>query len=200
MRNEYSYLIQTSPVCTNSYVTLHYTYLFLLYFSFFLSHITCRRDFTRNGKLLTKGDLLKRPQLAKTLQLIARAGSAEPFYNGPMSKTLIKEIRAAGGVLTLKDLKNYKVKFRPALKSKLDDMTLLSTPPPTAGPVLALTLNILDGEITFWNIAERGSFECTKRTWGQRDAICDSQRVSVGLFLDITVTVYYCSKHRPFWC
>ncbi|KAL9980030.1 hypothetical protein ACROYT_G008566 [Oculina patagonica] len=106
---------------------------------------TFRRDFTRNGKLLTKGDLLKRPQLAKTLQLIARSGSAEPFYNGPMSKTLVKEVRAAGGVLTLKDLKNYQVKFRPALKSKLDDMTLLSTPPPTAGPVLALTLNILDG-------------------------------------------------------
>ncbi|KAJ7387685.1 hypothetical protein OS493_001025 [Desmophyllum pertusum] len=62
-----------------------------------------------------------------------------------MSKALVKEVRAAGGVLTLKDLKNYKVKFRPTLKSKLDDMTLLSTLPPTAGPVLALTLNILDG-------------------------------------------------------
>lgn len=83
--------------------------------------------------------------MAKTLQLIARAGSAEPFYNGPMSKSIVKEVRAAGGVLTLKDLKNYKVEFRPVLKSKLDDMTLLSTPPPTAGPVLALTLNILKG-------------------------------------------------------
>ena len=48
--------------------------------------------------------------------------------------------------MTLDDLKNYKVKFRPVLKSKLDDMTLLSCPPPTAGPVLALTLNILDGK------------------------------------------------------
>ncbi|KAJ7387654.1 hypothetical protein OS493_000991 [Desmophyllum pertusum] len=66
-----------------------------------------------------------------------------------MSEALVKEVRAAGGVLTLKDLKNYKVKFRPALKSKLDDMTLLSTPPPTAGPVLALTLNILDGNRAF---------------------------------------------------
>ncbi|KAJ7387645.1 hypothetical protein OS493_000981 [Desmophyllum pertusum] len=74
---------------------------------------TFRRVFTRNGKLLTKGDLLIRPQLAKTLQLIARAGSAEPFYNGPMSKALVKEVRAAGGVLTLMNLKNYKVKFRP---------------------------------------------------------------------------------------
>lgn len=89
---------------------------------------------------------MKRPQLAKTLQLIARAGSAEPFYSGAMSNTLVKEVRAAGGILTLNDLKNYKVKFRPALKSKLDDMTLLSTPAPTAGPVLALTLNILDGK------------------------------------------------------
>lgn len=63
-----------------------------------------------------------------------------------MSKALVKEVQAAGGVMTLDDLKNYKVKFRPVLKSKLDDMTLLSCPPPTAGPVLALTLNILDGK------------------------------------------------------
>ena len=48
--------------------------------------------------------------------------------------------------MTLNDLKNYEVKFRPVLKSKLADMTLLSCPPPTAGPVLALTLNILDGK------------------------------------------------------
>ncbi|CAH3149698.1 unnamed protein product [Porites lobata] len=106
---------------------------------------TFRRVFTRNGKLLKKGDLLRRPQLAKTLQFIARAGSAEPFYNGKMSKSLVKEVQEAGGVMNLNDLKNYRVKFRPVLKSKLDDMTLLSCPPPTAGPVLALTLNILDG-------------------------------------------------------
>lgn len=123
-------------------------YCFPLIKPFLFSDQTRRRDFTRNGKLLTKGDLLKRPQLAKTLQLIARSGSAKPFYNGPLSKTLVKEVRAAGGILTLKDLKNYRAKFRPAIKSKLDDMTLLTTPAPTSGPVLALTLNILDGEYT----------------------------------------------------
>ena len=102
--------------------------------------------FTRHGKLLKTGDYLRRPQLAKTLERIARAGNTEPFYNGPMSKVLVKDVKEAGGLLTLNDLKNYKVKFRPVLKSKLDDMTLLTAPPPTAGPVLALTLNILEGE------------------------------------------------------
>ncbi|XP_074635710.1 glutathione hydrolase 1 proenzyme-like [Acropora palmata] len=106
---------------------------------------TFRRVFTRNGKLLRKGDRLRRPHLAKTLQFIARAGSAEPFYNGPMSKAIVKEVKAAGGMLTLDDLKNYDAVSRPALKSKLDDMTLLSSPAPTSGPVLAMILNILDG-------------------------------------------------------
>ena len=86
--------------------------------------------------------------MAKTLQLIAQAGNAEPFYKGPMSKVLVKEVQAAGGILTLDDLKNYNAVFRPALRSKLDDMTLLSCPPPTSGPVLAMTLNILDGKNT----------------------------------------------------
>lgn len=63
-----------------------------------------------------------------------------------MSKAIVKEVQAAGGMLTLDDLKNYNAVSRPALKSKLDDMTLLSCPPPTSGPVLAMILNILDGK------------------------------------------------------
>ena len=58
----------------------------------------------------------------------------------------MKEVKAAGGMLTLDDLKNYDAVSRPALKSKLDDMTLLSSPAPTSGPVLAMILNILDGK------------------------------------------------------
>lgn len=114
--------------------------------NYFFSFVKHRRVFTRNGKLLRKGDRLRRPHLAKTLQFIARAGSAEPFYNGPMSEAIVKEVQAAGGMLTLDDLKNYEAVSRPALKSKLDDMTLLSSPAPTSGPVLAMILNILDGK------------------------------------------------------
>ena len=63
-----------------------------------------------------------------------------------MSKAIVKEVQAAGGMLTLDDLKNYEAVSRPVLKSNLDDMTLLSSPAPTSGPVLAMILNILDGK------------------------------------------------------
>ena len=119
----------------------------------FLSSLHCllinlpsyRKLFAPHGKLLKKGDILKRPQLAKTLSVIARNGSAAPFYDGPMSKTFVNDVRAKKGVITLNDLKNYRVKIKPALKSRLDRYTLLTCPAPTSGPVLSLILNILDG-------------------------------------------------------
>ena len=102
-----------------------------------------------------------------------------------MSKTLVKEVRAAGGVLTMNDLKNYKVKFRPALKSKLDDMTLLSAPPPTAGPVLALTLNILDGKRTLWNFTVFSSIKLLDITpYAKREKTCFIHRDPEDAFLD----------------
>jgi gamma-glutamyltranspeptidase len=77
--------------------------------------------------------------------MIALAGNANVFYNGKLSTTIVHDVKAAGGVLSLSDLKHYKVKIRPVLKSNLGSYTLLTGPPPTAGPVLAMIINILSG-------------------------------------------------------
>ena len=108
-------------------------------------NLYCRKLFAPKGKQLKKGDFLRRPQLAKTLSVIARNGSADPFYDGPMSKVFIHDVRAKGGIITLNDLKNYQVKIKPAVQTRLDRYTLITCPAPTAGPVLSLILNVLDG-------------------------------------------------------
>lgn len=100
----------------------------------------------RNGKLLKTGDFVKRPHLAKVLTLVANAGSAKPFYDGVLSKTIVNDVKNHGGKLTLSDLKHYTVKVKPAIKSHLGSHTLLTGPAPTAGPVLALILNTLSGK------------------------------------------------------
>ena len=146
--------VHCKTVFQNSSVVFHdVKKLYLLAFTEFytVSKVLLLPTYTRDlfkprGKLLKKGDLLRRPHLAKVLQLIANNGSAEPFYNGPMSKVLVNDVKAAGGIMTLDDLRNYKVNFKRALKSKLGDKTLITCPPPTSGPVLTLILNILRGE------------------------------------------------------
>lgn len=53
------------------------------------------------------GHKVKRPQLAKTLKVIARDG-ASAFYDGELTKLLLEDIQENGGIITAQDLKNYK--------------------------------------------------------------------------------------------
>ena len=97
------------------------------------------------GKLLRAGDRVYNKALGRTLETIANAGNADPFYDGSMSATIISEIKKQGGVMTKEDLRDYEPIFREPLVNKLGDDTILTTPPPTSGPVLSYILNILKG-------------------------------------------------------
>ncbi len=81
-----------------------------------------------------KGDILKQPALAKTLEKIAREGS-RGFYEGEVARAMVKKIRSAGGIMSLEDLKNYRVKFREPIRIKYKDYTIYSMPPPSSGGV-----------------------------------------------------------------
>jgi len=48
--------------------------------------------------------------MAATLERIAKNGEAE-FYEGQTAKELIADIQAAGGILSMEDLKSYKSVF-----------------------------------------------------------------------------------------
>ncbi|GFP90482.1 gamma-glutamyltranspeptidase 1 [Phtheirospermum japonicum] len=102
-----------------------------------------RNMFTSNGSLLGSGDVCYNKQLAKTLRKISRCG-AEAFYDGPIGQRLVRDVRKAGGILTMKDLKDYKVKVREPVKFHVMGVEISSMPPPSSGGVsLALILNIL---------------------------------------------------------
>lgn len=53
------------------------------------------------------GDRIKRPQLAKTLKLIAQYG-ADIFYKGNITDNLVKEITAFKGIITKQDFYAYR--------------------------------------------------------------------------------------------
>src|SRR5260370_24927603 len=76
-----------------------------------------RRIFLNEGKMFKVGDILKQPVLAATLKRIAQNGSEE-FYRGETAKLLAGEMSKNGGLLTLQDLANYKVRVPEILRSK----------------------------------------------------------------------------------
>jgi len=97
------------------------------------------------GEPLAVGQRLKQPELARTLQLLARDGM-RAFYEGPLAKQLVDGVRALGGIWTLEDLANYKAIEREPLVGHYHGATLISVPPPSSGGIaLTEALNILSG-------------------------------------------------------
>lgn len=99
--------------------------------------------FLNQGKAYQQGELLKQPELAKTLRLLAEKGH-DGFYHGEVAERLVKGVKAAGGIWTLEDLARYQIKVREPLKGVFHSMSVITAPPPSAGGVALLTmLNIL---------------------------------------------------------
>jgi gamma-glutamyltranspeptidase/glutathione hydrolase len=102
------------------------------------------RLFLSKGEIPARYSLLRQPELAKTLELLARDGRAG-FYSGVQAKRLVAGVQAAGGIWSLRDLAEYRVVERTPLRFKLNQQReLISAPPPSAGGVaLAQSLAIL---------------------------------------------------------
>ena len=97
-----------------------------------------------DGLPYQNGDVLKNPDLAKTLQLIADNGK-DVFYKGEIADAIIKEIEKYNGVMTKEDLENYEVSLREPVSSTYRGYKVISCPPPSSGGThLIEILNILE--------------------------------------------------------
>jgi gamma-glutamyltranspeptidase/glutathione hydrolase len=92
---------------------------------------------------LTEGQILKRPDLARTLESLAAAGAAG-FYHGDVARSLVAIDRASGGILTEADLAGYKALWKEPLVGHFRGRTLYTVPPPSGGATAIETLQILD--------------------------------------------------------
>lgn len=98
-----------------------------------------------DGSVLSEGDPLVQSDLAATLQAIAQNGP-RAFYEGPVAEKLSAAVRAAGGVMTTDDLKNYRAIERAPVRGSYRGYDIISMPPPSSGGVALIEmLNILEG-------------------------------------------------------
>jgi gamma-glutamyltranspeptidase/glutathione hydrolase len=99
----------------------------------------------RDGSALAAGDRLVQTDLARTLYAIARNGP-RAFYEGPIAQKIAAAVRAAGGLMTADDLKNYRAVERTPVRGSYRGLDIVSMPPPSSGGVLLLQmLNVLEG-------------------------------------------------------
>uniref|UniRef100_A0A1B0GEJ3 Uncharacterized protein n=1 Tax=Glossina morsitans morsitans TaxID=37546 RepID=A0A1B0GEJ3_GLOMM len=126
-----------------------------------------------DNSLCKEGDFLARPTLAMTLERIADNGADEIYGGG---KRLIKDIQNMGGLITERDLMNYKVQFAKNYVEAdiIGGYKLYTTPLPSSGAVLVFILNVMSGLYTdnqdiYWHRV----VEAYKHAYGQRTNLGD---------------------------
>jgi gamma-glutamyltranspeptidase/glutathione hydrolase len=102
-------------------------------------------QFSKAGQPYQPGDILRQPDLARTLERVAAQGPAG-FYEGETAALIEKEMLANGGLITRADLQNYRAKKRTPLRGTYRGYDVISMPPiSSGGTALVEMLNVLEG-------------------------------------------------------
>ena len=89
------------------------------------------------------GYVLRQPDLAVTLDLLAREGAAG-FYSGRVAQALVASVNAAGGLWRLEDMAHYRVIERPPVRFEYRGARITAAALPSAGGIaLAQALGML---------------------------------------------------------
>lgn len=87
------------------------------------------------GKLISKGEILKQPELADSLEALVSDGD-RLFYQGEIAESIVSISRNLGGHLSRKDLHNYCVVRRDPLTFSYKHHQVSINPPPGTGGLL----------------------------------------------------------------
>ena len=105
---------------------------------------TSRAVFTRDGRLLAPGEFLYQKNLARTFQRIAEEGE-RVFYEGEIAREIIRFSDQHGGLLSLDDLKDYRLRWQEPISTTYRDYTVYEAPPNSSGHILLQELNLIEG-------------------------------------------------------
>lgn len=111
----------------------------------FSKNIEAKQIFTKpNG--FKEGDLLIQKNLADTLERISKNGEQE-FYSGETAKMISEFFKENNGILSLEDLRQYKLRVLDPICKNYRTLKICSMPPPSSGGIaLIQMLNILENE------------------------------------------------------
>lgn len=109
-----------------------------------ISRFEGRNLFIPGGEPVRAGQLLKQPDLARTLEAIAESGPAA-FYQGWIADSIVAEMKRGDGIITRQDLARYVPIWRTPIETTYRGYRLVSMPPSSSGGVTgAESLNILE--------------------------------------------------------
>jgi gamma-glutamyltranspeptidase/glutathione hydrolase len=102
------------------------------------------KTFLVNGQAPAAGDVFRNPNLAATLEQLARGGR-DAFYRGPIAKAIAVDMQARQALLAEADLAAHKSDWTQPIATAYRGYEVLEMPPNTQGVVALEMLNILEG-------------------------------------------------------
>lgn len=96
-----------------------------------------------DGSYKTLGSTIRNPDLAATLEVLAREG-AESFYTGSIATHIIEDVRSQGGILTAADLEQIAVEITRPLSFDYRGWRVDAPSPPGGGILVGQILRIAE--------------------------------------------------------
>lgn len=100
------------------------------------------KTFTKSGESYHFGEIVKLPNHARTLHLIA-SSNAEAFYKGEIADQLVRQSERDGGYFCKEDLSSYKPQWVDPISVSYRGYDVWEIPPNGQGLVALMALNIL---------------------------------------------------------
>lgn len=101
--------------------------------------------------------------LAASLQQVAEGGP-RAFYEGPVAKALVKDIRAKGGCMAEEDLATYSASWAEPLEVAYRGHRVFAAPGLTGGPTYAQALQSLEKQLQPGHGADAAAYQAMART------------------------------------
>jgi gamma-glutamyltranspeptidase/glutathione hydrolase len=99
--------------------------------------------FLLNGRAPVAGQVMKNPDLAKTMRLVADRGVAG-FYEGSVAEAILALSKEKGGTMTAADLKEYQPEWVDTISTTYRGWTVHELPPNTQGIAALMMLNLME--------------------------------------------------------
>lgn len=107
------------------------------------AHPHSRSTFLIDGRSPRAGEIFRNPDLARTLQRIAREGR-EGFYRGPVAEAIVAISSELGGTMTLADLAEFEAEWVDPIQTSYRGWTVSQIPPNTQGIATLMMLNLME--------------------------------------------------------
>ena len=107
------------------------------------------------------GEIFRQPELAATLRKLVEAeqdalrrgknrhdaimAAYDRFYRGDIAQEFVRGVQEEGGLITLPDLANWRVKIEEPVMTQYRGIEVYKLPPWSQGPAMLQALNILEG-------------------------------------------------------